>query len=703
MAIRFNQKFPRWWRPQFSLRGLFLIVTAVGVWLGVYVHRVRDRRAAVQAIRAVQATVMYDFQQSPPGSGNYDSDISSSLPLWLQTSLGEDFFHDVEWADFFVGHWRSDINDELSADTWAAIMPRLPALSRLKSLTLKGQHLTDDAASYIGDLKHLETLGIEDAVHLTDRSVARFGGLKRLTTLALWDARITDESLRAFGKLRLKHLVLTGSQLSDAGLAHLRGNTELETLYLGSDSLRVTDEGMESLAGLLNLQQIELNGADLTSKGMEHLKRFSKLRCADLSNNRRISDQGLACLANLVNLEELNLLNTNVTSKGLAHLKRLKKLRVLNLSDNPGVGDEGIACLSQLSGLEELLLHHTGISSQAVAHLMKLPKLTTLDLSENFGITEEAIPYLAGLQAVVELDLHYTRLSSKGDKTAASLAPLARLTRLQRLNLAGTGADTASIEPALSNRGCLVMASRAGQLLAPKLTIGTYYESLMGEVRRLEIYRDELVANREGEIEPVKEGTSNDLSFFSGPQLTSPATRGNVRRDSLSLFLKWAAPELLKTTLDRMIALAQIDTLDPQFIAARPLLEAFAARLPHPYDDRRAKDDHEALLDIAASNDAVRRLYVAAISLVFADGLTEHLDRLEQEKQSWALTDVELEEEVQASKYLPICLSVAGEQLRLKGASSSSTRAEAVRSVWLQTRPAAAGATAAGPPSLRRN
>ena len=149
------------------------------------------------------------------------------------------------------------------------------------------------------------------------------------------------------------------------------------------------------------------------------------------------------------------------------------------------------------------------------------------------------------------------------------------------------------------------------------------------------------------------------------------------------------APQLLRTVVGRMLALTQIETLDAKLIGTRALLEEFASRLrQHPYHKRSAKQDLTAFLDVAASNAAVMRLYVAATSLVFADGLSEHLDRLERERQSWALTDVEIEQHAAASKYLSFCLNDAAEQLHLGDASDSDAQAATARSVWQNTRPA---------------
>lgn len=303
---------------------------------------------------------------------------------------------------------------------------------------------------------------------------------------------------------------------------------------------------------MVNLKELDLSGADITAVGAEYLKSCPRLSGLNLSDNRRLSDDGLACLADLVDLEYLNLRNTGVTSHGLRHLKRLKKLKLLRLDDNVKVADDGVADLCELTSLEDLTLQHTGITSHAVEHLTKLPRLETLDLSENSGITEEVIPYLADLRAVRYLDLHYTRLSSKGAATADSLAPLWRMKSLSLLNLTGTGVNTQRFEAALPN--CFVTATHIGAI-APKLTIGVDYD---GSSLDLDI-REQEKQMRISDKELRDLGVELDRGV-SCPDFASTECR------------RMTAPELLRHTIDRMIALARMDEIDEVFAQMLPIV-----------------------------------------------------------------------------------------------------------------------------------
>jgi hypothetical protein len=46
----------------FSLRTTFVFFTAFAAWLGVVVHRAREQREAVEAIKALGGVVQFDWQ-----------------------------------------------------------------------------------------------------------------------------------------------------------------------------------------------------------------------------------------------------------------------------------------------------------------------------------------------------------------------------------------------------------------------------------------------------------------------------------------------------------------------------------------------------------------------------------------------------------------------------------------------------------------
>lgn len=74
----------------------------------------------------------------------------------------------------------------------------------------------------------------------------------------------------------LRWLDLTGTSVSDAGLAHVAAMKNLTRLYLARTP--VSDAGLAQLAGLTELQYLNLYGTPVTDAGLAHLKPLAKLR-----------------------------------------------------------------------------------------------------------------------------------------------------------------------------------------------------------------------------------------------------------------------------------------------------------------------------------------------------------------------------------------------------------------------------------------
>ena len=95
----------------FSLRTLFVLTTALAVWLGVIVNRAHRQREAVRAIEALGGTIEYE---------------RTAGPKWLRQLIGDEFLQEVWGVD-----WASP---RMPPVTEANVKSAIPQLKRLRQL-----------------------------------------------------------------------------------------------------------------------------------------------------------------------------------------------------------------------------------------------------------------------------------------------------------------------------------------------------------------------------------------------------------------------------------------------------------------------------------------------------------------------------------------------------------------------------------------
>ena len=134
------------------------------------------------------------------------------------------------------------------------------------------------------------------------------GGLEHLRRLhnlrAIWmvEADVTDEGLRHLARLEtLELLQLQETKATDAGLVHLRGLSSLAELWL---------EGRD-------------DGSDLTDAGLAHLTSHPKLERLTVYGNR-FTDESVSVLKTMSQLRRVYLLETSITEDAVEKLKRSK-------------------------------------------------------------------------------------------------------------------------------------------------------------------------------------------------------------------------------------------------------------------------------------------------------------------------------------------------------------------------------------------
>jgi hypothetical protein len=169
--------------------------------------------------------------------------------------------------------------------------------------------------------------------NVTDDGLANLRQATELSKLYLTDIPITDDGLPHLvkGRNSLYSLDLSGTQITDAGLVHLKSlyrvyfvNLKRTTVTFPAvlELLAYLPDGSISFSeGRVGSQTINLSGSTVTDDDLKLLSEFTKLQNLDLSQTG-ITDRGLEFLHALTTLKHLNLTDAEVTDAGVERLRQ---------------------------------------------------------------------------------------------------------------------------------------------------------------------------------------------------------------------------------------------------------------------------------------------------------------------------------------------------------------------------------------------
>ncbi|MCH5378068.1 MAG: hypothetical protein JJ992_29270, partial [Planctomycetes bacterium] len=167
---------------------------------------------------------------------------------------------------------------------------------------------------------------------------------------------------------------------------------------------RITDEGLAYLAGLSELEVLDIHGTAATEDALQHFRGHPRL--ARLIYSMPVGDDGVSALVSMPRLRIESLTCDGISDKGLKQAARLKSLEWLFI-DSTRVTDAGLAALSQLENLSLVELRNCAVTDSAIIQLAKLPALNTLRI-ERVPIRGACLPALAECSRLQELSLSET-------------------------------------------------------------------------------------------------------------------------------------------------------------------------------------------------------------------------------------------------------------------------------------------------------
>ena len=175
-----------------------------------------------------------------------------------------------------------------------------------------------------------------------DRAAAE-AAANKLPEPEIKEAPVSDAEKAAIARLTSGEGI--GEKFSAPLVMALAQNTKLIYANFRLVGKNVNDGHLAPLADIQNLSELDLANTQITAAGLGHIKGNKNLTKLSLANTS-IDDAALKQIEGLTNLMSLNLYNTKVTDAGLASLKNMKFLRKVYAWQS-GVTEKGAAELKK--------------------------------------------------------------------------------------------------------------------------------------------------------------------------------------------------------------------------------------------------------------------------------------------------------------------------------------------------------------------
>jgi hypothetical protein len=263
------------------LNTLLLVVTAFGVWLGFRVRRAYEQKQAVARLYELGGFGSYDYQLA---DGRMDNDATDEPPgpAWFTDLVGIDFRCNFEFA--ILGARPAAADDDL------AILESLP----LTRLYLGDQtDVTDEGFAHVAQLHKLEYLTVRNLPKVTDSGLAHLRGLSKLTGLSLIGTAIDGSGLAELAHLPIEGLSITGDNLTNDSLLHLKQFAALRWLHV--EGSKISNDAIPYLMQLDQVERLFIRSDAITDDGLKHFRSLPNLRHLEIAWTG-ISPQGAESL-----------------------------------------------------------------------------------------------------------------------------------------------------------------------------------------------------------------------------------------------------------------------------------------------------------------------------------------------------------------------------------------------------------------------
>lgn len=187
----------------------------------------------------------------------------------------------------------------------------------------------------------------------------------------------------AFDFIELRFMAMTDeeSALSDPAVPFVRRISQLKGIDL--DGSEVTDKGLSQLGAMPELQYLSAGNGFVTGSCLRHLLGCKKLEGLRLGS-AVVNNDSLRYLQNFPCLSHLGLTNMNLSLSGLEHVSKCRGINNLDIDFNYQIDDKALPLLLKLTKMRTLSVKETKISLKALESLGK-HGVISIGLPKPFG------------------------------------------------------------------------------------------------------------------------------------------------------------------------------------------------------------------------------------------------------------------------------------------------------------------------------
>ncbi|QDT85706.1 leucine-rich repeat domain-containing protein [Gimesia chilikensis] len=167
---------------------------------------------------------------------------------------------------------------------------------------------------------------------------------------------------------------LTDQKVDDQDLDIFMQSGASQITYLFLSGTQVTDEGLAKLTYLRRLEDLDLGCTKIARIGFTNVK-FSSLKKLSLYECDMLTVDGFKEIVNCQNLEKLDLIESNIDDQFLQEIAKLPRLKTL-WADYTRLTNAGLPYLNDMTQLKSLSTRGTAVTREGMLQLWKhLPDL----------------------------------------------------------------------------------------------------------------------------------------------------------------------------------------------------------------------------------------------------------------------------------------------------------------------------------------